>query len=724
MKTSKDEQVAAISIPARADVLFEQQKKAIAMRTDKLFAWLFILQWIGAIVWTLVATPLSWEGTRATVHIHVWQSTILGAVILSLPLFFIFKNPGTELTRQVVAIAQILWSGLLIAASGGRIETHFHVFGSLALLTFYRDWRTLVTASAVTTVDHLLRGIYLPDTIYGVSYAEPWRWVEHAAWVLFCDVFLIYSIQSSLKDMRGMALRQAELEASKNSIEQEVIARTAELKDSELNLRESEAKIRAIFETAADSIVTVSENGSIEAANQTCEQMFAYHFHQFFGKHISFLIKNVDEELCTEDSWMRLFGDCAISQEALRLEGVGESRTRGLFPIEISLSYVESKGKKLITAIIRDISERKEAEKRVSEFYSIVSHELRTPLTSIRGSLGLVEGGMTGELTAETTELVGIARESCDRLIRLINDILDLKKLETGKFEFHKREFSPADLIAMAVSYTQGMANDRSIRLDIGAASNQSILADSDRLNQVLVNLVSNAIKFSPKNGVVELSATAGDGMVRFAVRDQGKGIAEDQQYKLFKKFQQVDSSDKREQEGTGLGLAICKAIVEQHGGTIGVDSAENEGATFWFKVPVGVNISRPVESGSSLVILVVEDDYSTRRTIVHQLEAHGFRCIEAEDGQHALALVSTESPQLIVLDVGLPEMDGFQFVQQLKSKQGGLTPLLVYTGRDLSYDERNMLTNGATRYLTKSKASQEELLNAVNDLLGRKQEI
>lgn len=836
MKSSKDELAASISIPARAEYLFEQQKQSIAVRTDRLFAALFFLQWLGAMIWSCAATPLTWDGTRSAIHIHVWQSALMGALILSLPLHFIFKKPGTELTRQTVAIAQILFSALLIAASGGRIETHFHVFGSLAFLAFYRDWRVLLTASCVTAVDHILRGLYLPDTIYGVSYAEPWRWVEHAAWVVFCDIFLILSIRASLKDMHDTTMRQAELEASRNSIEQEVVARTSELKSSEQNLRDSEAKIRAIFETAADSIVTVSEDGSIETANQTCEQMFGHHFHQFFGKHISFLITRIADAECNEETWTKLRERGRGSSEALRIEGVGSSRARGDFPIEISLSYVDLKGRNLITAIIRDISERKEAEKRVSEFYSIVSHELRTPLTSIRGSLGLVEGGMTGELSEETTELVGIARESCDRLIRLINDILDLKKLETGKFEFHKLECIPAELLGMTVSSTQGMAKDRDVRLEVGWTTEQKIIADTERLNQVLVNLVSNAIKFSPKGGVVELSATAGEGMIRFAIRDQGKGIAENLQHKLFKKFQQVDSSDKREQEGTGLGLAICKAIVEQHGGSIGVESAEGQGATFWFKVPAGLSsstfdeipdskqviviekgndlsgllanhrlpevceithaksseeaavlisrqvpdmvifnqsepdetyfelqerlrvlnakygkpvvliasddthivldwhkapvheehllngVKRALDSGNCPVVLVVEDDYSTRRTVVHQLEAHGIKCVEAADGEAALKMVAAESPQLIVLDVGLPSMDGFQFVQHLKEKQAGMTPVLVYTGRDLTNDERKLLTIGFTKYLTKSKASQEDLLNAVDELLGRKQ--
>ncbi|MBX9689052.1 MAG: response regulator [Candidatus Obscuribacterales bacterium] len=828
----------APAVMARAHYLFEQDHRAICTRTDRLFAALLILQWLGAILWSCLASPRSWVGTESSIHIHVWQSVLLGALLLSLPLLLVWRQPAAPVTRYVIAVAQMLSSGLLIAASNGRIETHFHVFGSLAFLAFYRDWRVLIIASSVTMLDHLIRGIYAPATMYGVSYPEPWRWVEHSAWVVFCVVFLELSIRYSLRDMKMVARRQAELEAAKNSTEQEVIARTSELRQSEQNLRDSEATIRAIFETAADSIFTISEEGTIETANHACEVMFAYQFHQLFGKHVSFLIQRFDEETCCPDTWPQLRERARMRREnALRIEGVGKSRIRGSFPIEISLSYVDLKGRKLITAIIRDITERREAEKRVSEFYSIVSHELRTPLTSIRGSLGLVEGGVTGELPDETKELVGIARESCDRLIRLINDILDLKKLESGKFEFQKLELSPAELLAMAISYTDGMAREREVRLEIGWTTKKTFLADADRINQVLVNLISNAIKFSPRNSSVELSCTFQDSEVRFAVRDHGKGIPASEQHKLFHKFQQLDASDQRTQEGTGLGLAICKAIVEQHHGKIGVESESGGGSTFWFSLPVAFEddfagnadgepaslllvieeskdisellgshllpagcrvkhvknsseaatviaqslpdlvifnsvspnesdfelqeklrelnvrhgkpvlmlatdglksapilfdwhtspvkeeqvldgVRRALDRNNCPAVLVVEDDFSTRKTLVLQLESHGVRCIEAADGSEALQMLASESPQLIILDVGLPGMDGFEFVKHLKEGESRLTPVLVYTGRDLSSDERKMLTIGFTRYLTKSKASQEELLQAVDELL------
>lgn len=237
--------------------------------------------------------------------------------------------------------------------------------------------------------------------------------------------------------------------------------------------------------------------------------------------------------------------------------------------------------------VLRDISERKEAERRVSEFYSMVSHELRTPLTSIRASLGLMQGGVAGDLPETALELIDIGREECDRLIRLINNILDIRKIEAGKFELHRNEVSPADLARAAMEGMRAFAEENAVQLVDGGHVEDSIVADMDRIIQVLTNLISNAIKFSPsRSSVVVSSELVGTDNVRFSVVDNGQGIPSDQIRKLFQKFQQLDQSDTRKMGGTGLGLAICKAIVEEHGGRIGVKSTQGKGSTFFFEIP------------------------------------------------------------------------------------------------------------------------------------------
>jgi PAS domain S-box-containing protein len=240
-----------------------------------------------------------------------------------------------------------------------------------------------------------------------------------------------------------------------------------------------------------------------------------------------------------------------------------------------------------ICGVTSDVTERKEVEKRVSEFYSMVSHELRTPLTSIRGSFGLIEGGQAGKISPMAAQLVAIGRMESDRLIRLINDILDIKKIESGGFELKKASTNSEEIVTKTLEGISSMALEAKVRLKSVLSSNRQIEGDLDKLIQVLTNLISNAIKYSSADGTVTITTeNVNVDTIRFAVKDEGPGIKEEDLHKLFGMFQQIDQSDSRPKGGTGLGLAISKAIVEQHGGKIGVNTKSGHGCTFWFELP------------------------------------------------------------------------------------------------------------------------------------------
>jgi two-component system, NtrC family, sensor histidine kinase HydH len=201
------------AIVQRAETRYEAHRQEIFRSADRMFAGLMIGQWIFAIFLALTVSPYGWQGKVKTIHTHVWIAVFLGAAITSLPVALAWFRPGEPLTRHAVAVGQMLWSALLIHLTGGRIETHFHVFGSLALLAFYRDWPVLITGTLVVATDHLLRGILWPESVYGIPNPEWWRFLEHAFWVVFCISFLILSCRRSQTDMRVMAERGAELEA-------------------------------------------------------------------------------------------------------------------------------------------------------------------------------------------------------------------------------------------------------------------------------------------------------------------------------------------------------------------------------------------------------------------------------------------------------------------------------------------------------------------------------
>jgi PAS domain S-box-containing protein len=239
-----------------------------------------------------------------------------------------------------------------------------------------------------------------------------------------------------------------------------------------------------------------------------------------------------------------------------------------------------------IVEFATDISERKVAEQRVKEFYSTVSHELRTPLTSIRGGLRLLENEVIPPGSAEATEIISLASNQSDRLMALIDDILDLQKIEAGQLQLKTSQISIEAIIEIVIAELTQTAKEKNTELIVNIQSNPMVELDSNRIIQVLTNLVANAIKFSPSGSAIDVTTSLNSRGLRVTVRDNGPGIEPDKIVKLFRRFQQLDSSDTRTHGGTGLGLAISKAIVEQHGGAIGVDSEVGIGSAFWFELP------------------------------------------------------------------------------------------------------------------------------------------
>ena len=261
----------------------------------------------------------------------------------------------------------------------------------------------------------------------------------------------------------------------------------------------------------------------------------------------------------------------------------------------------------LIYAAAHDITERKEVLQLKDEFISAVSHELRTPLTSINGSLGLLAEGVTGALPEKANELVGIARSNCDRLIRLINDILDIEKIESGRMDYHIGVLDIGTLVTQSIEANEAFASQFDVFFTVeDRAAGATVRADSDRLLQVLTNLLSNAAKFSSTGDQVAITITRRNEQIRVTVTDNGLGISPKFRTHIFEEFAQADSSDRRRKGGTGLGLAICRQIMEQLGGRIDFRTALGEGTSFYFELPEWrgtVNGDLPAEASESLGI-------------------------------------------------------------------------------------------------------------------------
>jgi CheY-like chemotaxis protein len=370
------------------------------------------------------------------------------------------------------------------------------------------------------------------------------------------------------------------------------------------------------------------------------------------------------------------------------------------------------------------VTERREVDRLKREFVSSISHELRTPLTSIRGSLGLLAGGVFGPLSPDATEIVAVAERNVVRLIALINDILDLERLDGGRLEMRFESSRAGAIVERSLEAVRSFADQSKVALVVDPVpSTVRVRADADRLVQVLVNLVSNAVKFSPSGSAVTIRVVLTPGMAEFQVEDRGRGVPPALREAIFERYRQVEASDSRSKGGAGLGLAICKAIVEQHGGSIGVRDAAETGSLFWFRIPL-VSTNRPSLSGSIKgargLALLVDDDEELLAILELRLAQDRVATQRATSAGEAIAAALALKPDILVLDLGLPDGDGSQVVVALRNNKAlaGI-PLLVYTGRDLRQEDRDRLVLGPTRYLTKSRESEGEFRSVVLELLA-----
>ncbi len=340
-----------------------------------------------------------------------------------------------------------------------------------------------------------------------------------------------------------------------------------------------------------------------------------------------------------------------------------------------------------IAILARDITEQKKMERMKNEFVSTVSHELRTPLTSIRGSLGLILGGVTGPVAEQATGLLWIAHNNCERLVRLINDILDIEKIEAGSMNFHCRPQLLIPFLHRAIEANAAYAEKHRIRLQLETENidTAQINADADRLMQIITNLLSNAIKFSHETGVVILRCRPMGAHVRIEVEDSGQGIPLAFQPFLFGRFMQGDGSDTRQKGGTGLGLSIVKAMTERMGGTVHFHSTEGEGSRFWLTFPL---LSAPpliVESTADTrpCILICEDDADVAQFLSMVLDRAGFATDIAPDAGKAMECLERRDYAGMTLDLLLPDTYGVEFLTDLRANpRFALLPILVVSAR------------------------------------------
>jgi PAS domain S-box-containing protein len=472
----------------------------------------------------------------------------------------------------------------------------------------------------------------------------------------------------------------------------------------EEELHKSESRTRAILDSAADGIITIASSGAIETFNAAAENIFQCSAAESVGRPIGDLMRipGDNEEGRTLKGQSEALLGRFIGKRG-ELEGVRKDGTR--FPMNVVVSRLALAGQTSYTAIVRDITREREVEQMKSDFVSTVSHEIRTPLSCIISSAKILLKS-SGEKPDVTTKFSGIIADEAKRLSRLINDLLDLSKLDTGGLEWTFRKADPRELIGHVASLSQADMRSRDLELSVTVADGvPEINVDRDKFVQVLNHLLSNAMKFTPRGGHITIEIERHDAdFVCVSVCDDGIGIAAEHQGIIFDRFKQIGNVLTDRPQGTGLGLPICKEIVEYIGGKIWVESELGKGSRFSFTVPAVQGAEDEAETKAKPIsVLVVDDEESTRELIAYLLEANGFDVFLAEDGERALALAAERRPDLITLDVMMPELSGFDVLAELRSDpQLKDTPVLLMSVlRDPIHSERG-LRLGANAYLSK----------------------
>lgn len=509
------------------------------------------------------------------------------------------------------------------------------------------------------------------------------------------DTTIVPFLNASGKPYQYVAIRsditvrkQAEegLRKAKDELEIRVAERTAELlslnqrlqielderKRVEEVLEQLSRQNELILNSVGEGLCGLDLQGKITFVNPAAAKLLGYQVEEIIGQsyHIILPHSNLDGTpySLTGSPIYASLRDGSVHQVTSE---VFRRKNGSSFPVEYVSNPIREQNA-IVGAVVtfKDITDRQQVERMKDEFISVVSHELRTPLTSIHGSLGMLASGLLDPTSQRGKRLLEIAIDSTDRLVRLINDILDIERIESGKVQMAKQACDAAELMTHAADVMQSMAERSGVNLSVLTVSAQ-LWADPDRIIQTLTNLLSNAIKFSPQGNTVWLTAQNQGERILFQVEDRGRGIPADKLESIFERFQQVDSSDSRNHEGTGLGLAICRSIIQQHGGRIGVESKLGEGSIFYFTLPI------LKESGQSTLeaalskplVLICDDDPSTVTLLQTLLEQQNYRVLTVASGQEAVEQATASQPDVILLDLLMPRMNGWETMAALKQR-------------------------------------------------------
>jgi two-component system sensor histidine kinase/response regulator len=659
MKRFAGDAEAEIRVARRAQEIFDRGFAEHHRDTDRLFLWLLLAQWAFAIVLAAAISPYAWEGKVRSTHVHLQIAVLFGGLINALPIVLIVTKPGWVGTRYVVGVAQMLWSGVLIHLTGGRIETHFHVFGSLAFLAFYRDWRVLVPATLTVAADHYLRSFFWPESVFGILNPQWWRVLEHVGWVAFEDVVLVLACIREQRLFRKLAEREAGLEVAHSGVERQVIERTRQLEAEVAERRSREEELR---------VARIAAESASEAK--------------------SAFLANMSHEIRTPMNGMLGFTNLLLDT---RLDG--EQREH--------VQIIRQSGETLLTIIndILDFSKveagKLEVEQRPFDM-SAVAEQVVSLLSPQAVQKGLYVSLRVDQ--AFPAAFIGDGGRVRQVMLNLLGNAIKFTRSGSVLVELDVlRAAQPGgrDMIRCMVSDT-GIGIPRDKQPLVFKEFSQADASTTKHFGGTGLGLAISRRLIDLMGGMLDFSSETGVGSRFWFVLPIAGG--------------RVDDSNIETVEVA----ALASPPIQSRDAIVATLRESEE--------PVASGQPGEAPERIQMRVLVAEDNAVNQRLIKRLLEKLGYGVDIAADGAQAVALAEITRYDIIVMDCSMPEMDGFQATAEIRRRQQAGTlphfPIIALTANAMPEDREKCLAAGMDDYLSKP-VDQSDLRAILERYLG-----